>query len=71
MALWLRVLSHCAEDSDLVPRTYIAQLITTCNSSFRASHVLFWPLYVLSGTIYVNGAYTYMHVLTQKLKVKI
>lgn len=35
MAQKLRVLAAFAEGSDLVPSTYVRQLLPECNSSFR------------------------------------
>lgn len=47
------------------PSTYMEQFITTCTSSSRASHSLFWPLFVHPNT---ENMHTYNHTCINKIK---
>lgn len=65
MAQKLRVLAAFAEGSDLVPSTYVRQLLPECNSSFRE----IWH-FLLASRVTCTHVHIPTHKYTQIIKNK-
>lgn len=57
MIQWLRV--HTAEEQNFLPSTHRGQLISACNSRFKRSGALFWPLWAVHSHAH---AYACIHI---------